>query len=530
MRNSLPRPTRSPRGLRLLACCALFALLCAALPAAAQDALYVFPYEGVRLNAPETWQVLTQHNLDEHADWLASVGTDAPAMRAAYQTGGIVLEVITDSGHQVNLFTAPADGLGTQPLAQRDAAGRDAFLSAYSAMGRYADVAFAAQSPDWLRMTFSSPQGGMVVYTLRYVTLMHGQQYILSCPVVGRAPDEADEQAVLDVVGCLSFLAALADPTPSPSPEPTPTPEPTPRPTPGEAPITAQQQGMALWVAPPPAWTDEGSFSITGTTLPRAALQLYDDTRVIARATANTEGGFTLACALDADGVHTLRVEATLTGQTTAWQTYSVTYEMPALPLRITEPTEPMQRSQFPLRGVTAPGARVAITGSGFSGSVVANQRGEFSIRLTAEKEGDYPCTLTATLAGYRPATMEYTVTRELTRREALGAFRGALVNISYRTLTRDPAAQQGKRVNYRGRIAEIRELDGMPCLLLMTESLGRGRWGSPVWVTCEELLPYAVGDNITAYVQVTGNTLPYTDAQGETVELPVLHLHFHDQ
>ena len=51
--------------------------------ASAQEATYVFPYEGFRYTQKETETVLTQTNLDEHGDLIAALGTTKDAILAS---------------------------------------------------------------------------------------------------------------------------------------------------------------------------------------------------------------------------------------------------------------------------------------------------------------------------------------------------------------------------------------------------------------------------------------------------------------
>ena len=163
-RKELRRRAIGGYGPALCALCGALLALCLALPASAvSDALFVFPYEGFRFESPTDAQVLTQHNLDEHADFLAGLGTDEAAMLASMQSGGVVLEVFPAQGGQIELALAPADGIAVETSALMDEKTRAALLAAYANMPRYKEVALSAENPDWLRMVFSTQQGGLPV-------------------------------------------------------------------------------------------------------------------------------------------------------------------------------------------------------------------------------------------------------------------------------------------------------------------------------------------------------------------------------
>jgi len=177
------------------------------------------------------------------------------------------------------------------------------------------------------------------------------------------------------------------------------------------------------------------------------------------------------------------------------------------------------------VKGKTEPNARIDIRGS-MTANVRANDRGDFSFRVKLPNEGVYTYALTVSLKGYDSYETSCTVVREFTRKEALDAFRRALVPVEYSRLLRDPAAHAGKRASYRVRVAAIGDMDGRPCLLLQTRL--KSGWGQPVWALWDGAPPYGVGDAFLAYVQFTGQMAPYTDAEGNTSAVPVAELRFH--
>ncbi len=493
---------------------------------------FVFPYEGFRFDAPAQARVLTQHNLADHAEFLASLGTDVTAMQAGLRSGSIVLTVYPEQGGQLELSMASAASIagaeGARPGAM-DAAVHDALRAAYAGMPRYQELDFSPEQPDWLRMVFSAQHADQAVFTLRYVTLAHGQQYMVSSVLIGRAPEAEDDALVLDFIRRLEFLAARTTPEPTATPEPTPAPSPTPKPTPGvaEEAERLEGEGVQLTVNAPPAWTDQSALNITGTADPDATVRLLLGERVLDKVVVAEDGIFSLDGQLPEGGDLTLTVESAAKGGGVSKISYAVRYDMPKLPLTITSPLEPIRRKEETVRGITQPGAKIDIRGGGLVVNVRANAKGEFSFRIKAEEEGDTTYTLTASLKDYETVKVEHTVTRIMNEQEALNAFRRSLINMDYKRLLSDPQKYEGKNVGYRGRIRQIGDMDGAPCLLLESKNTG-GAWGEPVWVVCDELPPYPVDTIITAYVECTGQLAAYTDARGREKELPVMRLHFY--
>ncbi len=514
-----------------LACCLSF--LC--LPALAtedrqEEGIFVFPYEGFRLEAPDGARVLTQHNLAEHADFLATLGTDTATVLASMQSGGIVLMLFPASGGQIELAMVPATGIDISSDAAMQEGDRQALLAAYATMPRYQEVAFAEQAPNWLRMVFSAMQGDIPVFTLRYVTCAFGQQYTLSSVLINRAPEATDDALLLSLIQQLSFMSARSTPTPAPTPEPTPEPTPSPVPTPGPATRVDQVEGMTLNIDAPPAWVSIASLNITGTTEPGATVALRAADKTLDTAKAGKDGRFTLTGELPRQsGTYAVTIASALEGARSASVTYEVHFEMPKLTLTVTEPTEVVRRKESVIRGVTEPGTKVDVRTAGQAFNVRADDKGEFSFRIRLPKEGTYTYDMTASQSGWESTSLTWTVERALNQQEALTAFRAKLVPVIYKKLAADPMLYADKNASFRGRVAQIGDLDGVPCLLLYTESLGGGRWGNPIWALCETLPECEIGAAITAYVRYNGQSMPYTDDAGNTTQLPVAQLHFFD-
>ncbi len=509
----------SMRRIGTLALCILLVLAPWSALADAKGGDFVFPYEGFRLAAATDWRVLTQHNLAEHADFLASLGTSEAAMLASFQAERVVMEILPDAGGQITLAIVSDAGLNrVEP---------DALLAAYEAMPRYQQVAFSPDAPEWLRMVFTSQQAGLSVYTLRYVTLAHGQQYMLSSSVIGREPTADDDQLVLDVIGRLSFLTALASPEPTPSPSPEPTAEPTPKPTPGVAPMLTEQPGMAL-EAQPPAWTDAYRVTIVGTTEPEAELRFMLGDKMLARGASKKNGSFSQLVTLPENGVIELRIEAVKDGQKKATKTYRIHFEQPVVPLTMTEPAGPMTKAEFPIRGSTAPYAKVSILGEKLRASTTANAQGFYSMRVKIAEEGTQEYLLVASTAGYQDGKLDISITRQFTEKEAIAAFRTKLVPSDYGKLVKTPDAYTGKNMSFRGRVTDVGENDGKPCLLISTAlSEKSDESADSLWIVSDSPFSYQVGDTATFYVRPTGNLMPFHTATGKILNLPVCQFFF---
>lgn len=502
---------------------ALALILCAAmLPAGAlaQQTTYVFPYEGFRYTQNEGETVLTQTNLSEHAGLIASLGTTQEAVLAGYISSGTVMEVIPEDGGQIAVSVVSAgdfsdvksmDELSDERLNQLRAQFEDS--------GLYETCRLTQTSPVCLRLTSSVMVASMPVYTLRYVTLHLGQMVVLTQNVVGHECTEEDDARMVRVLGGMKLLQSRTEPTPTPSPTPTATPAPTPVPTPGVAEEIAAEGDMV--VRGVPAYTNSRALTLTGTAQASAEVRVAVDGETIARTSAKRDGTFSIKVSLPKEGVMTLAV---MTDE--AERMYTVRYEKPAAKFEITEPTEyTFTGDNALIKGVTEPEATVYVTGKGNRTSVKAGKTGVFSVRIFMTDAGTEHFTLRASLKEYADTEMTLTLTRVLTEREELAAFRARQVEVNYDTLVKNPAQYDGKNFIYRGKIVEFTDYDGTPCALVLTKNVSVGVWKDPVWVLLEDDMELAAGDIMTFYLIGTQQTIP-ADAQytrdGTEVEAPV--------
>ena len=167
-------------------------MLLAAQAACAQNATYVFPYEGFRYTQKDNETVLTQTNLHEHEALIAQLGTTKEAILASYMASGIVMEVIPEGGGQIAVGVADAGEFGdVKDMAELDEARLAAFAAQFEESGLYESCALTETNPVCVRLTSSAMYASMPVYSLRYATLHLGRLYMITQTIVGRAPEAA---------------------------------------------------------------------------------------------------------------------------------------------------------------------------------------------------------------------------------------------------------------------------------------------------------------------------------------------------
>ena len=498
-------------------------MLCAAmLPvgALAQQTTYVFPYEGFRYTQNEGETVLTQTNLGEHAALIASLGTTQEAVLAGYMATGTVMEIIPEDGGQIAVSVVSAGAFSdVRSMDEMDDVRLEQLRRQFEESGLYDSCDLTQTSPVCVRLTSSAMVASMPVYTLRYVTVHLGQMLMLTQTVVGRECDGTDDARMEQVLGGVKLLQSRTEPTPTPTPAPTPTPEPTPVPTPGVAEEVAARGEMT--VEGVPAYTNSRQLALSGTAQPSMEVRVTVDGEQVARTTTKKDGSFSVNVSLPREGELTLAV---MTDE--AARRYTLYYEKPAAALEILEPTEmTFTGDNVLIKGVTEPEATVYVTGKGNRTNVKAGRTGVFSVRIFLSEAVTESFTLRASLKEYADTEITLTLTRELTEREQLTAFRQKVIEVNYDALVKNPAQYADRNFIFRGKIAEFTDYDGTPCALVLTDNVSTGVWKDPVWVLLESDMAVKEGDIITFYLIGMEQTIP-ADGQytkdGREVEAPV--------
>lgn len=188
-----------------------------------------------------------------------------------------------------------------------------------------------------------------------------------------------------------------------------------------------------------------------------------------------------------------------------------------AAKLIITEPEDmTFTGSRVLVRGLTEPNATVFAASDSMHTSVKANKNGAFSVPITLEKAGSEVFRLRVNPKDKEETIVEITLTRVLTEREQLAAFKATQTQARYEDLLADPSAYIGKNFIFRGKVMGFTDLDGQPCALVCVSNPQTGIWRDPIYAVLKVDDEVNIGDVLTFYLVVTGITLP---APGEYLE-----------
>ena len=509
---------------RIAACLLLAGMLMMGAVASAQTT-YVFPYEGFRYTQQEDEIVLTQTNLDSHAELIDSLGTTADAMLASYMARGVAMEVLGEDGGQIAVSVLDAgDFADVQAMSEMTAERLEAFRAQFEQSGLYDSCAVAQTEPVCVKLTTSAMYGETPVYIVRYATLHLGQMIVFEQTVVRDLPDADDEARMASVLGGVKLLSRLAVATPAPTPVPTPTPKPTAVPTPGVAKVVKSEGEMAL--AELPSFTTDRKLTVSGTTSAHAEVTVAVDSKTIGRVTSGADGAFSVGVTLPQTGDLLLAVMTE-----TSEQMVAIRYEAPAAKLEITGPQETtFTGDNIVIRGETEPEATVFVDDGDDRTSVKANKAGSFSARVYLEKEGARTFTVTARADGFADTAAQITLEREFTERERVAVFRKKMIEAEYDAVARNPERYIGEYFIERGRVMEFADYDGTPCALVCMANPSKGQWYEPMWVILDVSMEVVEGEILTFYLIGEGLTLP-ADAvyyrSGVSAEAPVMRAAF---
>ena len=260
------------------------ALLFGSQSAWAQEATYVFSYEGFRYTQREDETVLTQTNLDEHEDLLQDLGTTKEAVLASYIASGIVMEVIPDDGGQIAVSVTDAGSFAdVKDMSDLSDERRLSFLAQFEMSGLYESCAYVDTTPECVRLTSSAMYASMPVYSLRYATLHLGRLYMIEQTIVGREPTEEDDARMERLLENVKLLSSVSTVTPTPTVMPTATPVPSPEPENNVAEVELTG-GMTLDEVP--AYVTAAQFTLSGTTEASAEVTVSADGSQVAKTTA----------------------------------------------------------------------------------------------------------------------------------------------------------------------------------------------------------------------------------------------------
>ncbi len=160
----------------------------------------------------------------------------------------------------------------------------------------------------------------------------------------------------------------------------------------------------------------------------------------------------------------------------------------------------------------TAPGAEVTLKTASDTLRGRADDDGRHQFTVSTRRDSVYTYTAVVKAQDLKESELPISIERRLTGEALAEAYRRdaqLLSKIGYDRVVENPAEYQGRTAQVRGQVAAVSEANGYPCLLVLSVNQGRGNWTHPVWVVLAEPFEAKVGDTVSAYGELRGDTLP---------------------
>ena len=165
----------------------------------------------------DSYILLTPDNLDEHPEWIASQGTTAEELQAAWAQDGVLLEAWTSSGDVRIRVSAVQDDQSTlyYDLDQQPAKSRTAFRTGHTNGTLYASNGITYTGASWKRisdaagrflvLTYKQTEQGQTYYGIMRRTIRNGYTVTIDYRVSGRKVKGKDKSALVDIMTTWQF-------------------------------------------------------------------------------------------------------------------------------------------------------------------------------------------------------------------------------------------------------------------------------------------------------------------------------------
>lgn len=168
----------------------------------------------------------------------------------------------------------------------------------------------------------------------------------------------------------------------------------------------------------------------------------------------------------------------------------------------------------------TLPDALVALITPSDELYETADENGLCSFILSTRQEQVYSYTLMVRASSRSSSSLPFSIERRFSLYNAPAAYRSSAIKIDtlgYGKIVSSPEDHAGKAISFRGKIMDVQDVDGLPCLLVYTKNPAKGVWENPVWAQLSSAFAFSLEDIRTFYGDITGVLLPL---EGESIPL----------
>lgn len=481
-----------------------------------------FTFEDIcaQVDVPDSYILLTPDNLDLHPEWVASQGVTKEELIAQWQSEGVLLVAESTEEDVKLVITAVQDELAQQyfDLDQQSTKARSTYRTQHLKGAAFKADGYTYQTAEWkksadygrfltLKYKRTTASGTYRGYARR--AIRNGYTITLDYQVYGRALKTKDNTALSNIMSTFAFTKTKTKP--------------------------ADAVGLVVFEDTPPAETNTGSFTISGTgdaglKVTGVMMRMSSNDKILVEDTINKSGKFSLKMELPSEGVWlmTATVEnGDIVTQEEVFET--TTYQKTLLPVNFTEdiPVN-LEDDTLVISGKTIKGVQVqCMVNDSYDKSVTTNGTGAFSFKINTKAEGDYNITIVFQKKNYTTRRFTYTATRELTEEDLRAQYREEAVKPAYSTLTKKLTGYTGRIMVYKLYAVDISQAGDQWIITMAMDKNKNGTYKNLVVVTTTQEPNFSVDSEQRMYGRCTGS---YIVTDGETsTSYPSFELLFWD-
>ncbi|MBQ2700279.1 MAG: hypothetical protein IJF65_03880 [Clostridia bacterium] len=400
---------------------------------------YSLSGEGLRLYAPQGWQVITAQNAQEHEAALIEMGS-TPQVVLSQMERDAAGALIYAADMEARLVTGP--DCGVDSVWQADEKGKAAILAA--ARAAYPTLTGDWINGEWLLLAGQETLGNMPLYSRVYVTCHYGRLYALEAIRYGSQftpENEMDLQTLTETLVVLGVKATAQGGTDE-------LPQVTLPNHSGTAQVRVSRDETPITLDNPYAEV-VSPFVITGTTTPNADLRYYVGGAGVARFKSDEEGRFEVEIKNLSRGKNSIRIQSISEAGYGA-VVFSVNYTPATAPVVLASLPETVMTETYEIRGRALPGTQVTLLrGTRAAGSAQVGEDGLFTLTAELDKKKAYDFTLRAEHEDYRKSESKFTLTRIPSLEEQAQA-------VNKEKLMKNPAQYKGTITLLEGQLTRM--------------------------------------------------------------------------
>lgn len=389
---------------------------------------------GLRLYAPQGWQVITAENAQEHEAALLEMGSGVDVVLsdlAASSAGALIYA----PDMEARLVAGPE--CEVESVWQADEQGRAAILAA--AQQAYPAWEGGWQTDDWACLKGQETLGSMTVYHQVWVTCQYGRIYALEASRYGAAFTPEQTAQLMQVAEDMVVLGEKKQATEAEIPDAVPPA------ASGVAAVRISRDETPITLDAPPA-NVVAPFVLTGTTTPNADLRYYVNNTGVSRFKSDDEGRFEVEIKNLKRGKNAVRIQS-ISHAGYGAVVFNCQYTPATAPVNLALLPKEVAGETYKIRGKALAGTTVTlIRGARVQTQAKVEADGTFTVTATLDKEKAYDFTLRAEHDDYRKTEIKFSLKRT-------PSLEKQAQQVDYQRLTGNPAAYQGTLTLLKGEI-----------------------------------------------------------------------------